>query len=148
MIAQVILRWGSNQQKTHWLNRIASGEVIAAFALTEPDVGSDAKNIETNLAGSGDNYIINGSKKWITLGQIADLFLVFGKCEGKFCAFLLERDTPGLSILPIFGMLGIRATMLAELHFKNCEISNKNLIGGIGFGLVPVAMFALNYGRY
>jgi len=148
MVAQTILKWGSRHQKELWLDKIASGDVIAAFALTEPEVGSDAKNIETTATPAGDSYIINGHKKWITFGQIADLFLVFGQCDGKSCAFLIEKDAPGLSMEPIFGMLGVRASMLAELHLSDCQIPRENLVGGVGFGFVPVALFALDLGRY
>ncbi len=148
MIARSIYRWGSKPQKNRWLNKIASGQVIAAFALTEPDVGSDAVSIGTEAVLDGDSYIIEGHKKWITLGQIADLFLVFGRCKGKICAFLLEKETPGLSIEPIFGMFGARASMLAELQLDRCQISRENLVGGAGFGLVSVGLSALNLGRY
>jgi len=148
MIAQTILKWGSQHQKELWLGKLAAGNVIAALALTEPDVGSDARNIETTAIPAGDSYIINGHKKWITLGQIADLFLVFGQCEGKPCAFLLDKNTPGFSIKPIFDMLGMRASMLAELSMKECRIPAANLVGGVGFGIMPVALSALDVGRY
>ncbi len=148
MIAQTILKWGSQHQKELWLDKMSSGDVIAAFALTEPDVGSDAKNIETTVTLAGDSYVLNGHKKWITFGQIADLFLVFGQCDGKSCAFLIEKDAPGLSMEPIFGMLGVRASMLAELHLSDCQIPRENLVGGVGFGFVPVGLFALDLGRY
>jgi glutaryl-CoA dehydrogenase (non-decarboxylating) len=148
MIAQTILKWGSKHQKELWLNKMSSGDAIAAFALTEPDVGSDARNIETTVTFAGDSYVLNGHKKWITFGQIADLFLIFGQCDGRPCAFLIEKGTPGLSMEPIFGMLGVRASMLAELHLNDCQIPRENLVGGVGFGFVPVALFALDIGRY
>jgi alkylation response protein AidB-like acyl-CoA dehydrogenase len=148
MIAQAILRWGSDGQKELWLKRMASGEVIAAFALTEPKVGSDAKNIQTTATRSDDSFIINGQKMWISLGQIADLFLVFAQSEGQLSAFLLESGTPGLTVAPISGMLGLRASMLAELDLRDCRVPEDNLVGNLGFGLVPVAVDALNLGRY
>ena len=148
MIAQTILKWGSKHQKELWLNRMSSGDVIAAFALTEPDVGSDAKNIKTTVTLADDSYVLSGRKKWITFGQIADLFLVFGQCDGKPCAFLIEKDAPGLSMEPVYGMLGVRASMLAELHLNDCQIPRENLVGGVGFGFVPVALLALDLGRY
>ncbi|MDY6838552.1 MAG: acyl-CoA dehydrogenase family protein [Thermodesulfobacteriota bacterium] len=148
MIGQTILRWGNRDQKGFWLNKLASGEALASFALTEPDVGSDASNVQTAARPAGDNYIINGRKKWITLGQIADLFLVLAQWEGQPCAFLVEKDTPGLSINPLFGMLGARASLLAELHFDDCPVPAENLVGAMGFGLAPVAFLALNIGRY
>ena len=148
MIGQTILRWGNRDQKGFWLNKLASGEALASFALTERDVGSDASNVQTAARPAGDNYIINGRKKWITLGQIADLFLVLAQWEGQPCAFLVEKDTPGLSINPLFGMLGARASLLAELHFDDCPVPAENLVGAMGFGLAPVAFLALNIGRY
>lgn len=149
MVGLTILKWGSEEQKARWLGRIAAGKTIAAFALTEPDVGSDAVHIQTSLAEEDEaNFIINGHKKWITLGQIADLFLVFGKKLGKLCAVLLEKDSPGLSVAPITGMLGAKASMLAELQLDNCSIPLENLVGRAGFGFVPVGLTALNLGRY
>jgi alkylation response protein AidB-like acyl-CoA dehydrogenase len=97
---------------------------------------------------SGDTYVLNGQKKWITFGQIAGLYLVFAQHEGKPCAFLVERNTPGLWVEPIFGMLGTRASMLAELHFENCRVPKENLLGRVGFGVSHVALYALDLGRY
>lgn len=148
MISYAILRWGTSAQKENWLPKLATGETIGAFALSEPNVGSDAKSIETTATPKGEAYLLNGCKKWITFAQIADLFVVFAQCEGKPTAFLVERDTPGLSITPIRGLLGTRASMLAELHFEQCEIPKTNLIGGKGFGFLTVALSALDMGRY
>ncbi|GAX42276.1 acyl-CoA dehydrogenase domain-containing protein [Tolypothrix sp. NIES-4075] len=148
MVAHAICKWGSKSQKAYWLPKLASGEVIAAFALSEPNVGSDAKSVETTASPADESYILNGQKKWITYGQIADIFLVFAQCEGKPSAFLVEKNSPGLAIKPIFGMLGVRASMLAELHLHNCRISQDNLVGRLGFGFSYVAASALDYGRY
>ena len=148
MVARAICKWGSKHQKEYWLPKLATGEAIAAFALSEPNVGSDAKSVETTATISGDSYVLNGQKKWITYGQIADIFLVFAQCEGQSAAFLVEKDSPGLSIKPISGMLGVRASMLAELHLNNCRIPQENLVGRLGFGFSYVASSALDYGRY
>jgi len=148
MVTQVIGRWGSDQQKSQWLSRLASGEIIAAFALTEPEYGSDAANIQMEVTHSDSSFIVNGRKKWISFGPIADIFLTFGRSNGKLCAVLLEKDTPGLSIKPITGLLGVRGSMLAELHFDDCKIPETNLVGNIGFGLIPIAFMALDIGRY
>ncbi|WP_250126455.1 acyl-CoA dehydrogenase family protein [Chroococcidiopsis sp. CCMEE 29] len=148
MVAQALFKWGSKFQKEYWLPKLASGEVIAAFALSEPNIGSDAKHVETTATVSGDSYILNGQKKWITYGQVADVFLVFARQENESVTFLVEKDNPGLSIKPIFGMLGVRASMLAELHLNNCRIPQKNLVGRQGFGFSHVASSALDYGRY
>ncbi|MBW4611879.1 MAG: acyl-CoA dehydrogenase family protein [Desmonostoc vinosum HA7617-LM4] len=148
MVSQVIWKWGNKSQKDYWLPKLSSGEIIAAFALSEPSVGSDAKSVETTATISGDCYVLNGQKKWITYGQIADIFLVFAQCDGKPAAFLVAKNSPGLEIKPIFGMLGVKASMLAELHLNNCEIPQSNLVGKLGFGFSYVAASALDYGRY
>jgi glutaryl-CoA dehydrogenase (non-decarboxylating) len=148
MVAQALLKWGSQSQKAYWIPKLASGEAIAAFALSEPNVGSDAKSVETTATLSGNSYLLNGKKKWITYGQIADVFLVFAQCEGKPSAFLVEKNSPGLSIEPISGMLGVRASMLAQLHFKDCVIPQENLVCRHGFGFSHVASSALDCGRY
>ena len=148
MVSYVILKWGTTRHKTKWLPRLASGGCIGAFALSEPGVGSDARSVETTAILQGDQYVLRGHKKWITYGQIAGVFLLFAQVNGKVSAFLVERDAPGLSILPITGMLGTRASMLAELRLENCAVPKENLVGGIGFGLAPVGISALDIGRY
>ncbi len=129
MVSHALCKWGNKSQKEYWLPKLASGEIIAAFALSEPNVGSDAKSVETTATLADDAYILNGKKKWITYGQIADVFLVFAKCEGKPTAFLVEKNSPGFSIKPMSGILGVRASMSAELEFSNCEIPQENLVG-------------------
>lgn len=148
MVAQTTLRWGSRQQQGRWAARLATGECIAAFGLTEPEVGSDAKSLETSATVSGDTYVLNGTKKWITFGQIADLFLIFAQCEGRPAAFLVEKESPGLSLKPINNVLGARASMLAELKFEDCRVPRENLIGKPGFGFSHIASSALDCGRY
>ena len=148
MVAHALCKWGSKSQKEYWLPKLASGQIIAAFALSEPSVGSDAKSVETTATLVGDAYILNGQKKWITYGQIADIFLVFAKCEDKPTAFLVEKNSPGFSIKPMSGILGVRASMSAELQFNNCQIPQENLVGKLGFGFSYVAATALDYGRY
>lgn len=148
MVAWAILRWGSKEQRDSWLPRLASGETLAAFALTEPEVGSDAGSVKSSAQPSGQSYILTGRKKWITFGQIADLFLVFTQCEGKATACLVERNTSGLSLKPISGMLGVRGSMLAQLDLEECRIPKSNLVGREGFGFSHVASTALDLGRY
>jgi glutaryl-CoA dehydrogenase (non-decarboxylating) len=148
MVCCTVQKWGSKLQKEYLLPRLASGSTIAAFGLSEPETGSDAKSIHTNAVLSGDSYILNGTKKWITYGQIADLFLIFAQCEGKPAAFLVERTRPGFSVQPISGMLGVRASMLAELQLKDCVIPKENLLCRIGLGISHVAATALDLGRF
>lgn len=148
MVAAAVMRWGSEEQKAYWLPRMASGETIAAFAMTEPEVGSDARNVQTTATRAGDDFLLNGRKKWISFGQMATLFLLFAQCEGEAVALLVERDTPGLTVKPITGMLGFRASMLAALHLDECRVPAENLVGPVGFGFSHVASAGLDLGRY
>lgn len=148
MVCRALFRWGSREQKERWLRPLASGQTVAAFALTEPEAGSDAQAVQTSAAADGDAYLLSGRKKWVSFGQVADLFLVFARCGEGPAAFLVERGAPGLRVEPISGMLGVRASMLAELHLSGCRVPRQNLLGGVGFGLSHVASAALDYGRY
>jgi glutaryl-CoA dehydrogenase (non-decarboxylating) len=148
MAAFAIMKWGSKDHKSRWLPQLVRGDLIGAFALSEPNVGSDAKSVETSARLVGDSYVLNGRKRWMTFGQIADIFLLFGQIDGKVTAFLVEKDSPGFSVEPIRGILGTRGSMLAELRLENCEIPKENRIGGIGFGLAAVGTSTLDIGRY
>lgn len=148
MVSYALLRWGNKEQKTYWLPRLATGETLAAFGLSEPEVGSDAKSIKTSAVTSEQGYTLQGHKKWMTYGQIAQLFLIFARNGSGTSAFLVERDTPGFSISPITGILGTRASMVAELFLEDCRIPARNLLGGRGFGMASIASSALDIGRY
>ncbi len=140
--------WGSEEQKKRWLPRLATGEVIGAFGLTEPGAGSDAAGVETSATRSEGSYTLNGTKVWTSFGQIADVVLVFARLEGKMTAFLVETRSPGFSTTPTTGLLGTRAAMLATLRMESCAIPKENCIGGPGFGLSAVGSAALDIGRY
>lgn len=148
MVTVAVSRWGSERQRDRWLPPMASGETIAAFGMSEPNVGSDARQVETSAVRDGDSFILNGEKKWISFGQVADLFLIFAQCEGRPCAFLVPRRADGLSTREITGLLGVRASMLAELRLTDCRVPRESLVGGVGFGFSHVAAAALDYGRY
>ena len=148
MVALTVARWGSKQQKERWAAGLASGETVGAFGLTEVNVGSDARNVETSAVVDGDSYVLNGGKRWTTFGQLADLFLVFAQCEGKPTAFLVERESPGLSVEPMTNLLGTRASMLAELTLHDCRVPAENMVGRPGFGFTHIASSALDCGRY
>src|ERR1051326_5105399 len=148
MVALAILRWGREEQKVQWLEKLGQGKAIGAFALTEPEAGSDAREIRTEAVAAGDDFLLSGHKKWITFAQIADLFLIFARSQRGPCAFLLEQNTPGLVISPVQGMLGTRASMMAELRLEECRVPKQNMIGAPGFGLSHVASSALDCGRY
>ncbi|MFE9853423.1 acyl-CoA dehydrogenase family protein [Streptomyces sp. NPDC005576] len=148
MVAHSIHKWGTEEQKQHWLPRITSGSTLAAFALTEPEVGSDAAAVQTTATADGTDIVLRGTKKWISFAQIADLFLVFARFEGQHTAFLVERDTPGLTVEALDGLLGLRGSMLGRITFDDCRIPAANLVGRPGLGLTFVASSALDLGRY
>lgn len=148
MACHGIVRWGNRSQKERYLPGLVRGDLLGAFALSEPNAGSDAKAIETTATPHGDGYVLQGRKRWITYAQIAHLFLLFVQCEGKPTAFLLERETPGLTIEPIRGLLGTRASMLGEMILEGCRVPAGNMVGRPGFGISHVVAAALEQGRY
>ncbi len=148
MVLVSLLRWGSASQKERWLPLLATGERLAAFALSEPQSGSDANSLETSAVRQGDHYVLHGRKKWISFGQLAGLFLLFAKLEGQSTAFLVERDSPGLVVEPIAPLGGCRASMLAELRLEHCQVPDSHLLGRPGAGWTYVANAALDHGRY
>jgi len=148
MVAQAILRWGTRSQKEAWIPKLAAGAVIGAFALSEPSAGSDAKSIKTHAALSGGDFVLNGQKKWITFGEMADVFLVFAQTDSGPSAILVERDRPGLRTEPILGLSGLRASMTSSVHLTDCRIPKENLVGRQGLGISHVAGVALDSGRY
>ena len=148
LTAETILRWGTKDQKDQWLPQLASGIKLAAFGLSEPEAGSDAGSITTSYQEGTGAYILNGLKKWITFSQIADLFVIIAQGAKGITAFLVERDTPGLTIRPLDGMLGTRASMLGEIHLNNCTVPAENILGRPGWGLQQIVSTALDNGRY
>jgi glutaryl-CoA dehydrogenase (non-decarboxylating) len=148
LTAETILRWGTKEQKDHWLPLLAKGAKLAAFGLSEPDAGSDASSITTSYQEQNGDYTLNGLKKWITFSQVANLFVIVAQGAKGITAFLVERDTPGLTIKPLDGMLGTRASMLGEIHLKNCIVPAENILGRIGWGLQQIVSTALDNGRY
>ncbi len=112
-----IYAFGSEEQKQHWLPRMARGEVIGCFGLTEPDFGSDPSGMRTTARRDGDSYVLNGTKMWITNGGIADLAVVWARAEEGIRGFLVERGTPGFTTSDIHQKLSLRASVTSELHF-------------------------------
>ncbi|MFJ2868429.1 acyl-CoA dehydrogenase family protein [Kitasatospora sp. NPDC087314] len=148
MACQAVARWGTASQRADWLPKLASGEAIGAFALTEPGAGSDVKALATTARRIGDGFRLDGAKRWITFGQRADVYLLFARLDGLETAFLVPRDAPGLEVRPITGVLGTRASMLAELDLADCRVAGDALLARPGFGLSAVAAGALELGRY
>lgn len=148
MVAQSIYRWGREEQRARWLPRLCNGQSIAGFALTEPEIGSDAAGILCRAEQTADGFVLTGQKKWVSFGQIADLFLVFAKINELGTAFIIPRTTPGLVVRPIKNLLGFRASMLAEIDFEGCTVPRSSILGGPGVGISVVAASALDLGRY
>ena len=147
MVSMTLLKWGATEQKRKWLPPLARGEMIAAFAMTEPGTGSDLQSLATRLSADGDHFILNGTKRWISCAQFAGVFLVFGKMEQRPVACLVPRESPGFRIEPITDLMGFRAAGLGELHFENVEVPAANLVGKPGFALSHVAPVGLHFGR-
>jgi glutaryl-CoA dehydrogenase (non-decarboxylating) len=147
-----LLQWGNEEQKERYLVPQARGEKLATFGLTEPGVGSDAANLVSTARRDGDRYILNGSKIWISLGDTADLFLVFAtvdKAAGHkgITAFIVERGFPGFITDSLHGKLGVRAGNTGILYFTDCEVPAANRVGEEGEGFT-IAMSAIDQGRY
>ena len=147
-----LLQWGSEEQKRRWLVPQARGERLATFALTEPGVGTDAANLASTARRDGDSYVLNGSKVWISLGDLADHFLVFasvdrGAGHKGITAFLLERGTAGLTTRTIEGKMGIHAGNTGELFFDDVRVPLANRLGEEGEGFT-IAMSAIDQGRF
>lgn len=148
LVGESIKRWGTSEQKGYWLPRMAKGETLAAFALTEPEVGSDAKGVRTVYKKNGDSFVLNGRKKWISFADIADLFLVFASCGDEMTAFLVERRSPGVSTKKMTGLLASNSSHLAEIAFENVAIHASQVLGKVGGGFAYVVNTALDHGRY
>ncbi|HEX9734000.1 MAG TPA: acyl-CoA dehydrogenase family protein [Thermoanaerobaculia bacterium] len=148
MVTFAVWRWGSPYLKTQWVPRMARGEMLCAFALSEPEVGSDAKSIAAQARPDGEDYVIDAHKMWISLGLVADLFLVFARCDDQLAAFLVPASTPGLSRRPTPSVMGTRAAYIAELELAGCRVPAENLVGRVGFGFSHVAAAGLELGRY
>jgi alkylation response protein AidB-like acyl-CoA dehydrogenase len=148
LVGETLLRWGTEEQKKKWLPKMCSGEKIGCFGLTEPDVGTDAKSVQTSYRKQGNKYIINGTKKWITLGDIADFFLIVTNGEKGVSTFLVEREMAGVKTTPIKGLLAGRAAHIAFIELDNVEVPPENLLAKEGSGFTYIVNTALDHGRY
>jgi acyl-CoA dehydrogenase len=147
----VIVKTGSEEQKRRYLPLLASGEVIGAFALTEPDAGSDAASLRLKATRDGDAWVLNGSKHYITNSKIAGLFTVFARTGDEpggrgVSAFIVERDTPGFTVGRAQETMGLRGSHVAELHFEDCRVPADQIIGQPGAGY-SAALATLAQGR-
>ncbi|MGA4837703.1 acyl-CoA dehydrogenase family protein [Streptomyces sp. G45] len=148
MVGAALLRWGTAAQRERWLPALASGELIAGFAATEAGAGSDLAAVTTAVEEDGDGYTVTGEKRWITFGEVADVFLVLGSAGGRPAALLVEGDRPGVRREPVRGQLGMRAAQLAHVTFDRVRVERDNAVAPPGFGLSHVAATALDHGRF
>ncbi len=152
LVALTILKWGTEEQKRKYLPRLASGEIIGCFGLTEPDAGSDAANMSTTAKKDGKNWLLNGNKMWISNGGIAKMAIIFAQTDKSLkhkgiAAFLVDTDTEGFSSQPIHGKLGLRASDTVSLTLEDVRVGEDALMGQVGEGF-KIAMSALDNGRY
>ncbi|MFZ0807899.1 MAG: acyl-CoA dehydrogenase family protein [Candidatus Sulfotelmatobacter sp.] len=144
-----IVYFGTEEQKKKYLPRLASGEIVGAYALSESTSGSDAMNCRARaeLSADGKHYILNGEKMWITNAGFADLFTVFAKIGDKFSAFLVEKTFPGFSVGAEEHKMGIRGSSTCPIILNDCKVPAENLLGEIGKGHL-IAFNILNIGRF
>jgi butyryl-CoA dehydrogenase len=147
----ILMRYGNEAQKKNWLTRLAAGELLGVFCLTEPHVGSDASALRTTARKDGDSYVINGVKQFITSGKnghLAVVIAVTDKAGGKkgMSAFLVPTDTPGYIVARLEDKLGQHSSDTAQINFEDCRIPAENLIGEEGEGY-RIALSALEGGR-
>ena len=150
--SQALVMFGTEAQKEKFLPGIASGEIITSFALTEPEAGSDSANVQTRAAKDGDHYVLNGAKRFITNANKAHLFTVMARTDpskpggGGVSAFLVERDSPGLTVGKSEKKMGQQGAHVSEVFFDNVRVPAANMIGKEGEGF-KVAMQVLDRGR-
>jgi len=152
LVSNPIEHWGGEEQKQRWLPRLCSGEILGCFGLTEPDTGSDAANLRTRATKTDSGWSLSGQKMWISLGNHAELALIFAQTDPEkkhkgLAAFLVPTETPGFTTAEIHGKLGLRSSDTAELSLDAVEVGDDALLGQVGDGF-KVAMTALEAGRY
>ena len=151
IVCESILRHGTDDQKDKYLKRLATGEIIGAFALTEPNAGSDPARQTTKAVLEGDSYILNGTKRFTTTGKNAGLIIITAKTDEQarhkgISAFLVEQGTPGLTVGPLEDKMGLRASDTVDLILEDCRIPAANRLGNEGDGFL-IAMTGLDGGR-
>ena len=151
-----IMTYGTEEQKQKYVRPLASGEKLGAFGLTEPGAGTDAQGVQTKAVLDGDEWVLNGSKCFITNGKVADIYIIIavtdvvedkkGRKKKLFSAFIVEKGTPGFTFGTKEKKMGIRGSATYELIFQDCRIPKENLLGVQGKGF-PIAMHTLDGGR-
>ena len=151
IVCESILRHGTDEQKEKYLNPMATGKMIGAFALTEPNAGSDPVRQTTRAVFEGDSYVLNGTKRFTTTGKNAGLIIITAKTDEQarhkgISAFLVEQGTPGLTVGPLEDKMGLRASDTVDLILEDCRIPAANRLGNEGDGFL-IAMTGLDGGR-
>lgn len=146
-----ILYFGTEEQKARWVPKLASGEYLGAFAVSEAGAGSDVSGMKTTAIADGDDYILNGSKMWITNGGYADTYIVFARTSKdpgskSISAFVVEKDTPGFTVQPKEKKMGLKGSSTCPITFEDCRIPKANRLGEEGDGF-KIAMANLDAGR-
>src|ERR1043166_7984943 len=151
---QMILRWGTEQQKQKYLRPMARGELLGAFALSEPDAGSDAASLRTQAVRHGDHWVLNGTKAWVSSGSPGTVILAMARTDGALerrgprgiSAFIVTPDMPGFTMGKKEDKMGLRASPTVQLAFDNLRVPAANLLGDTGSGFI-YAMQSLDNGR-
>jgi glutaryl-CoA dehydrogenase len=141
-----IWKFGSEEQKNEWLPKMAAGEAIGCFGLTEPDVGSDPASMRTTAKLQGDEWVLNGSKMWITNGGVADLAIVWARTDQGVRGFIVPRESPGFSTRDVERKLSLRASVTSELILDDCRVPADNVLPGVTGMRGPLS--CLNEARY
>lgn len=148
MSTLALLRWGSAQVKEELVPVMARGERLGALALSEPGAGSDPSAVTTTARQDGEDFVLDGIKKWTTFGEIADELLVLARLGDRLTTFVVSADAPGLRREPLRHMVGTRASRLATITFDGCRVPAHRQVGRPGFGLSHVVGTALDHGRF
>jgi alkylation response protein AidB-like acyl-CoA dehydrogenase len=151
MVAGLIQIYGNDEQRRRWLPRMAAGELLGAFSLSEAHAGSDAANVRCVARRVGDEYVVNGTKFWVTSAGEADVYAVMARTDGRsrghgISTFIVERNTPGFSVGKLERKMGLHASPTGELIFEECRVPAANLLGSEGDGL-KIALSSLDGGR-
>ncbi len=148
MLAWTVNRWGTDEQRAQWLAPLASGDLLGAVCITEPAAGSDTANLAASATRTAGGWCLTATKKWVTGGQRADVFLLYAQTGHGLAAFLVPRATPGVQVEPITDVLGTRASMLATVRLCGVEVGTGALLGPDSFVSGMVLSSMLDIGRF
>jgi len=148
LVGETLLKWGSDEHRADLLPLMASGKKLGAFALTEPEVGTNAQGVQTTYSEASHGYVLNGKKKWTSFGGIADFFIVVARNRKQISAFIVDHNTKGVTTIPMQGLLAGRASHIAEIVLDDVVVPGSNIIGKLGGGYPYIVGTTLDHGRY